>query len=396
MALDAALARFAAEQGQVVWVVGGGLRDRLLGRPPRDLDVVTAGAVGFAKRFARSLEAHFVVLDDGRGTARVIDRSDTSAFIDFCEPQGADLAEDLRQRDFTVNALACTLESWLGEPQVLDATGGLADLRDGLLRVCSERSLLADPLRTLRGHRLAVALDFHLAPATVDLLRAAAPLLAGVASERVRAEWFLLLEAPRLADALPALAASGVLAALLPGLPTGGGERLERMDAELARLADEPELAAWVAEPTQRQMARFVALLSPAYAAAHPRALVQRFALTRTERRLLSDVLVPRDLRGERLLTELASRGLEVLGAVLTSALTHDVSALRARVASLAPGLARPALIDGHDLADVLCLAPGALYKVILAKVRCAQLAGTLGTRDEALALAREVMAAHE
>jgi tRNA nucleotidyltransferase (CCA-adding enzyme) len=211
--------------------VGGSLRDaylawlqgRAAGDPARDggmessasvdLDLMCAvDPVGWAAAVARRLGAGFVVLDPERQIARIVLAKLT---VDVGLQAGSTPEADLEQRDFTCNALALDLQ----REQLLDPTGGQADIRQGRMRMIHPDNLSADPVRLLRGYRQAAQLGFGLDPATQEAIRERAPLLANVAAERVRAEVVALLEAgiPGLAH-LQAAVAAGLLQAWLPHL----------------------------------------------------------------------------------------------------------------------------------------------------------------------------------
>jgi tRNA nucleotidyltransferase (CCA-adding enzyme) len=175
-------------------LVGGAVRDALLGRlgARPDLDLVVAvSAVPLAHELARQLGGTCVVLDAVRDMARLVLAGWT---IDLAHQQGPDLVTDLRRRDYSANALALPLQE--GE-QLLDPTGGLEALAQGRLVAVSEGNLLADPLRLLRGVRLAWELDLELDATSVSWIQRHAPRLAHVAGERVLAELERLAMSPQ-------------------------------------------------------------------------------------------------------------------------------------------------------------------------------------------------------
>lgn len=199
------------------WVVGGAVRDLLLGRPVRDLDLaLPTGSVAAARRLAARLGAAFVPLGEPHGMARVVVASPPTR-IDLSDFRGPTLTEDLAGRDVTINALAVPLEALLtGGAAVVDPTGGLPDLAARRLRACRPSALADDPVRVLRVLRLAHELGFSVAPETETLARAAAPGLATVAAERVRDELTHLLRLPSSAPAVRQAEAWTVLATVLP------------------------------------------------------------------------------------------------------------------------------------------------------------------------------------
>jgi tRNA nucleotidyltransferase (CCA-adding enzyme) len=169
-------------------LVGGAVRDGLLGqlaeRP--DLDLVVEGdAIALARTLAGRLGGSWVVLDRERSIARLVLRGWT---IDLARCAGGSLEADLRRRDYTVNAIALPLAPAEEPAQLADPLGGLADLEAARLVAISEANLLDDPLRLLRGIRLATELAFGLAPQTWDWIRQHHQRLGAVAGERVLAE----------------------------------------------------------------------------------------------------------------------------------------------------------------------------------------------------------------
>lgn len=203
-----------------VYLVGGAVRDSLLGLSIHDLDFALYGDVlGLARRIANQLGGDYYPLDEERQTARVIlkDQAGRRQVLDFAAFRGPNLESDLLSRDFTVNAMAVSLDA----PQVLlDPTGGAADLSAKRLRACSPTSLDDDPLRILRGVRLAAAYQLNIELATRQWMRHAAPHLVKVSPERVRDELFRILDGRRADLALRALDLLGVLPVILPELST--------------------------------------------------------------------------------------------------------------------------------------------------------------------------------
>lgn len=169
-------------------LVGGAVRDGLLGhlkaRPDLDL-VVPVEAIGLAQTLARSHGGTVVVLDRDRSIARLVVRGWT---VDLARQEGATLATDLQRRDYSINAIALTLPRG-GEGAVLvDPCHGLQDLAAGRLRALSEANLLDDPLRLLRGMRLAGDLALPIDGQSGRWIRDQRARLTQVAPERVLAE----------------------------------------------------------------------------------------------------------------------------------------------------------------------------------------------------------------
>ena len=204
----------AALAGEPAWLVGGAVRDRLLGRPTADFDVALAGDPEAAARaIARAAGGTAFELSGAFGAWRVVGRGG-GWNVDLVRLRDDDLAADLAARDFTINAMAEPLAG--GE--LLDPHGGRADLEARRLRMVSAAALADDPLRTLRAARLAVELDLALDPDTREEVRRQAPGLAGVAAERVFAELKRVVSAERPADGLLLAEDLGVIAVVLPEL----------------------------------------------------------------------------------------------------------------------------------------------------------------------------------
>jgi tRNA nucleotidyltransferase/poly(A) polymerase len=201
-----------------LYLVGGAVRDALLGRLALDLDLVApANGIRLARRLADALDADFYKLDDERDTGRVIvtGADGTREKIDVAAYRGDSLEADLRARDFTVNALAVDLRTM----SLLDPLGGASDLRAKKMRACGDASMSDDPVRVLRGIRLAASLGFQIEPSTRKAMKSAAKFLPRISPERIRDELFRLLNGPQPAASVRALEMLGVLPYILPELP---------------------------------------------------------------------------------------------------------------------------------------------------------------------------------
>ncbi len=212
------LLRREAPQEIRIYVVGGAVRDILREQPVHDLDLLLDGEVRpLARRVANRIHGDFYMMDEKRDTARVIDHSPDGGtiFIDFCVLRAPDLETDLRERDFTVNAIAFDLRH---PEQIIDPTGGEADLRQQELRACSPQAFERDPVRVLRGVRLALNLGFRIQPDTFEWMHQAVILLPRVSRERQRDELFRMLESGRAPGMVSLLDRLGALDPLLPEL----------------------------------------------------------------------------------------------------------------------------------------------------------------------------------
>ena len=201
------------DQGGDVLLVGGAVRDGLLGRPWLDLDFVVNGdAMGLAAAVSRVLRGALVPLDRERDMARVVFRHAGRRFYaDFARRRGEDWNTDLYARDFTVNAIAVDADG-----RYLDPLGGRDDLAAGELKATHADVFLADPLRTLRAVRLSAELGLSIEEQTAAWVRRDGPLLPCVAAERVRDEFVRILAASDAGRHLGTLDDLGLLAHVLP------------------------------------------------------------------------------------------------------------------------------------------------------------------------------------
>ncbi|MEH2084404.1 MAG: CCA tRNA nucleotidyltransferase [Nostoc sp.] len=174
---------------QPAYMVGGAVRDAILGRTREYLDldfVIPSKAVKVARAIANHYKAGFVLLDAERQIARVVFPHATA---DFAQQEGNSLEVDLHRRDFTVNAIAYNPHT----QEIIDPLQGYVDLQQGILRMVSSANLEDDPLRLMRGYRQAAQLGFTIEPATQAAIRSLASHISKVAAERVRVEIGYLL-----------------------------------------------------------------------------------------------------------------------------------------------------------------------------------------------------------
>lgn len=227
-----AIARaYFLQRGLPAFLVGGRLRDALLGRGDVDTDLAVPGdAMAHARAIAASGRGSFVALDLERDVGRVVWPAEDGRplCLDIARFTGPGLAEDLAARDFTLNALALPLAEAgnLGgldasraralRARLVDPTGGLADLDARRLRMTSEAALVADPLRLLRAPRLAAELDLAIEPGTMAALQRHADLIRRPAGERLRDELLRILAADGATDQVRRLDTLGLLGPLLP------------------------------------------------------------------------------------------------------------------------------------------------------------------------------------
>jgi putative nucleotidyltransferase with HDIG domain len=205
-----------------VYLVGGAVRDALLGRTSYDLDfVVPEKAIRLAYTVADALGVPAFALDRERDTGRVI-LPELQTMLDFARFRAATLEADLRDRDFTINAMALPAGETTAAA-IVDPCGGREDLDAGLIRLTHAGALTADPVRTLRAVRLATRLGFALTPETREAIPAAAALLAQVSPERVRDELLKVLLTDTPEDGVAQMAEFGLLPVVLPEIAALAG-----------------------------------------------------------------------------------------------------------------------------------------------------------------------------
>ena len=205
------------------WLVGGCVRDLALGVPPKDFDIATAAR----PEEVMSLFEHSVPIGASFGVVTVVENRmnfeiatfrEERDYMDGRRPETLRYSktpqEDVSRRDFTVNALLYDPE----QNQIVDYTGGLADLRRGILRTIgnARTRFSEDYLRMLRAVRFAVRFRFQPEPEMLDVIRELAPKLTCLSAERIRDELTAMLCGPRPDQAFRLLSSSGILAVVLP------------------------------------------------------------------------------------------------------------------------------------------------------------------------------------
>lgn len=198
--------------GTPAWLVGGAVRDIVLGREVSDLDIAVAGAPEDPARYiAGALGGVAFELSDEFPAWRVKDRDDHWQ-IDIASLRAADLEEDLHLRDFTVGAVAVGLESGVAA----DPLGGLGDLAAGVIRACGPTSFSDDPLRLMRAARLVAQFGWEIEPGTLALARESAQSAGRPAGERTLAELLLLIGARNPLAGLSTMDQIGLFESVLP------------------------------------------------------------------------------------------------------------------------------------------------------------------------------------
>ncbi len=399
------LGQIAEECGVRAHVVGGFVRDMLLGRENLDIDVVVEGdGIAFGERAAATLGAR-VTAHRRFGTAVLVLSRDfridiASSRSEYYTRPGAlptversTLRQDLLRRDFTINAMAaCVDASCFGA--IADPFGGLGDLKDGTIRVLHALSFVEDPTRVLRAARFEVRYGFALDEHSEALARQAVELdlLDEVSGARVREELYDLLDE---AEPVRVLKRVDELGALAPMLPPGGSSASAIAAAESA-LAGVARLEESVLRLPDRRTALIAALstsgrrdgvdrwlrhmrIGKAYAQ-----VALSIASAAGVERALADKRGMRDSRLARMLEGFAPEAVAVLWARGDDLARERVEHYALEVAAVRPS------VTGRDLIE-MGAPPGAAFSAILARARDDRLDGRVAGREAELANLRRL-----
>ena len=375
----------AAREGAALYLVGGSVRDLLLGRAVMDLDLT---AEGDGPRIAEALAAELRGRVSARsqfGTAKLVVGEQTldvaTARRETYDHPGAlpavrpgMLRDDLERRDFTVNAMAANLgPETFGEME--DRLGGGADLAQRVLRPLHDGSFVDDATRILRAVRYEHRLDFRMDEATEALVRRDAPYLKTISGDRVRHEVDRICQEAQPEAPLARARDLGVLTALLPGL-----DWPEETHRAVERARDAGE---------QTAPLLFIALLASTLGAEDAAAFADRLAMPARWRLVVDhtvalgpalDALAEPGLRPSQV--ERLLRGTDEQAALARRMLaTTDV--VRERLGSYVTELrhVQPRL-NGHDLQD-MGVPAGPEMGRLLEELRAAVLDGEVRGRDE-------------
>lgn len=210
-----AVVRTAGEMGLVSHMVGGGVRDLILGRAPVDFDVVVdSGARELAAQTARRFKLRVVVVNQRFSTQRIAARG--QAPVDLLDVDG-DLDRDLRRRDFTANAMALELTPNRGQ-EPIDPLGGTADIERKLVRAVGQKSVTDQPIRALRAFKLLMLLGpgSTICEDTLGRIGEACTRIADEPGETVGRELAAVLNPDDIGRRVRLMADSGVLYGVLP------------------------------------------------------------------------------------------------------------------------------------------------------------------------------------
>lgn len=208
------LAKEATKQQDALYVVGGTVRDRWLGRDFRDIDLICRDAKHWAQWFSKHIHSSCVALNDTPGQEVFRVPLNKTFYCDFCTRQGETPEEDLAHRDFTINALAQPLEDFLDEKKdLIDRFNGVQDLKGQIVRKLPGKPFEDDALRMLRAFRQAAVLGFTIEPGTMTAIKENTHRINLISSERISQELLLLFSTQQ--PNIPDLLGSGILSDLM-------------------------------------------------------------------------------------------------------------------------------------------------------------------------------------
>ena len=204
---------FFKEQAESCYIVGGFLRDCLLNRESCDVDIVVPQntAESTAKRLADFINGYFVELDNVNNIYRVV-FEDKINYVDIADCTGSCIKEDLKRRDFTINAIAYDLK----KQKLIDINSGLEDLKKGIIREISEFNITNDPIRILRAFRFQSELGFNFSDELKTIIKKHCLLIKNPAKERVNTELIKLFDGKYADGTLTDMENFGILEQVFP------------------------------------------------------------------------------------------------------------------------------------------------------------------------------------
>lgn len=205
-----------------VYLVGGFLRDRLLGRTSFDLDfAVSKNAIALARVFAKSVKGAFVLLDEEHNCARVVRKKQNQILtFDFAGFRDKTIGGDLAHRDFTINALAVDIQRISRasplENILIDEQKSLNSIKSKTIRMVSKKSFCEDPLRLIRAFSVQAETHFKIEKETLAQIKKDKERLQGTSYERIRDELFKILLSDKTYDVINAMDRIGLLEKVIP------------------------------------------------------------------------------------------------------------------------------------------------------------------------------------
>jgi tRNA nucleotidyltransferase/poly(A) polymerase len=422
-----------------IYLVGGTIRDHLLKRHCTDYDFTLPQAPEIARAWAQKVHRTLVPLDEtpGHETYRIV--LQPNLYFDFTTLQGQTIKEDLAQRDFTINAMAVSLQDFIeGKVNIIDPFKGQSDLRNQIIRVLPGQAFEEDPLRLLRAFRFASILGFAIEPKTLAQVTDHKTKLKEVAQERITYELLILLGSAR--SNLDPLDQTGLLEVIFPHtlelkMKTGTQHGATQWDdtrnafTEMGKILFQPDrfleqhaqqIKDYISKNNRYALLKWATLLRPL--AAEPgfdtTEFLRKFRLSNPSIQFVyrtlkfSEILLSethstgRGFKKDSTVYQFIHRsGNELISSLLLSFAVRlgnqeDIKyfipiinrILDFYIERYLPARGRPALLDGDVLKNKFQLKPSPRFRFILEKVEEARVLGIIQTSEEAEQLAKELI----
>ena len=200
-------------QNKQTYIVGGYLRDVILGRESSDIDIVTflEDSKTVAQKLAKNLKAYLVTLDETNQIYRIV-LPDKITYIDIAQGEGKNIEEDLLRRDFSINALGYDLYN----KKIIDVTNSISDIHNKIIREISKKNIEDDPIRMLRAYRFQSELGFEISESLNEIIKNLAKDIEKSAKERINTELTKLFAGEHASKAITAMDATKILHHILP------------------------------------------------------------------------------------------------------------------------------------------------------------------------------------
>jgi len=194
------------------YIIGGYIRDILMNKQSPDLDLVICidDVKEFALRLSEKISAHFIELDGENNIYRLV-LKDKVNYIDITKPIESDITKDILRRDLTINAIAYDIR----EKMLIDLTGGVNDIKNGIIKGIAEKNFEDDPLRLLRIFRFAAKTGFEIDESLIELTKKTASAVHKSAAERINTELIKMFESAYTDKALLKMDEAGLLTEIL-------------------------------------------------------------------------------------------------------------------------------------------------------------------------------------
>ena len=426
---------FAEKQGITgnAFIVGGAVRDILLGKELKDIDIaVTGDAINIAKKFAQEINGSFVLLDKEFGIAHIVKNSQ---FIDISILRGDSIHSDLSERDITINAMAIPLKNSdklqvTGDKlkdknsllatrysllNIIDPYNGFYDLTHKIITMVSEENLIKDPLRILRVYRFAASLNFSIEEDTLSAAERLAPLITSVAVERIAEELRYIVRLDDSYKTMKAMMDNRILAYIFPEIRINSLRLYKNTEEILSTPSDNLQLSAFSLQPLikyfetdYRKICLKLSTLFPDPDSAKQSAI--RLKMSSKEVEFIHEMVLNRAkiLDSYKKMQGMADET-EIIGLlkefrddiypliILATAQGPSIAAFCKEIISLYDNVFKPRaallpIITGDDLIREFNIKPSPLFKKMLDNIEDMVLEGKITSKEEALKIANKML----